>query len=218
MEVQEVILPEDISEITLGQFLKLQELEKQDFDYFTKLKRKVSIFTGIPYNKLNKARQIDFERINNLIDVALSTDVEFTPTFEMHGIKYGFIPNLDKITFEEYILLTKYGVSEETLPNTMAILFRPIVKEEGSNYEIMPYRGTVEFVETIKDMPLNVVNGALVFFCNLANELQTATQKYLSEELRKESKQPRISLISGGIQRLKNWLTMKYLKLNTSKS
>lgn len=208
----EITLPENISEVTLRQFLKLQDLDKQDFDDYNKLKRKISIFTGIPFNKMDRIKQIDFERINNQIDLALSKDVAFVNRFELNGIEYGFIPNLDKISLGEYVDLTNYGVSEDTLPQLMAVLFRPIINKEGYNYEIMPYKGTEEFVEVIKDMPLNCVNGALVFFWNLANELQEATQKYLSEELQKEMKPYRTSRISVGFLRLKNWLTTTFLK------
>lgn len=210
MNKYEITLPEDISEITLRQFLKLQELEKKDFDLYTKLKRKVSIFTSIPFNKMDRVKQVDFENINNKIDKALSKDAVFVDRFILNDIEYGFIPNLDKISFGEYIDLASYGVSEETLPNLMAVLFRPIINKEGSNYEIMPYKGTEEYVEVIKDMPLNCVNGALVFFWNLANELQKATQKYLSEELAKETQLYHTSLISAGFQRLKSWLTTTY--------
>lgn len=208
----EITLPENISEVTLRQFLRLQDLEKQDFDVYTKLKRKISIFTGIPFNKMDRIKQIDFERINSQIDLALSKEVPFVNRFELNGIEYGFIPNLDKISLGEYVDLTNYGVSEETLPQLMSVLFRPIINKEGSNYEIMPYKGSEEFVEVIKDMPLNCVNGALVFFWNLANELQEATQKYLSEELQKEMRPYRTSRISAGFQQLKSWLTTTFSK------
>lgn len=209
----EITLPENISEITLRQFLRLEELNKQDIDGFIYLKRKMNIFTGIPVNKMDKIKQSDFERLNTLIDSALSKDAEFVDRFELNGINYGFIPNLDKITLGEYVDLTKYGVSHETLPELMAVLFRPIINEVGNNYEIMPYKGTEEYKEVIKDMPLNCVNGALVFFYNLASELQTATQKYLSEELQREMQQNHSSKISDGIRQLKNLLTTTYSKL-----
>lgn len=208
----EITLPENISEITLRQFLKLEELNDKPIDDYSKLKHKISIFTGIPFNKLDKVRRADFDRINSIVDVALGKDAQFVDRFELNGIKYGFIPNLDNITLGEYADMAKYGVDRETLPNLMAILFRPITKEDGSSYEIMSYRGTIEYVETIKEMPLNCVNGALVFFYNLANELQTATQKYLSEELVKDIKQPSTFRILAGIRQLKSLLTMTYSK------
>ncbi|HTG54622.1 MAG TPA: hypothetical protein VL943_00040, partial [Niabella sp.] len=86
------------------------------------------------------------------------------------------------------------------------ILFRPIKESSGESYLIMPYDGSEQYAEMMKDMPLNCVNGALVFFYNLANELQKATEKFLTQELQREMQPPITSRISGGIQRLRDWL------------
>jgi len=207
-----ITLPENIGEITLGQFLKYEELLGRKLDATNFNKRKISIFTGVPFNKVQHIKNIDADRILNQIDTALSTDAQFQNRFKMHDMEFGFIPDFDKITLDEYADLTKYGVDKETLHNLMAVLFRPINNKDGDKYDIVGYNGTVEYAEMMKDMPLNCVNGALVFFWNLANELQAATQKYLSEELRREMKPRVTSRISDGIHRLRNWLTMTSLK------
>lgn len=208
----EILLPENISEITLDQFLRYEELTKREYDIYTFNKRKIEIFTGIPYRQLDKVKQTDYERIVAQIDKALATEHEFTPIFEMNGIKFGFIPNLDKITMGEYVDLNTHGIDSASLHKLMAVLFRPIVKEQGEKYEITGYIGTEEYADMMRQMPMHCVNGALVFFYHLANELQTATQRYLSEELRKDMKPSNTSRISGGIRRLKNWLKMTFSK------
>lgn len=202
----QITLPENISEITLGQFLKYEELITRDMDIYNFNKRKLELFTNIPFKQLDNIKQVDSERLLNQIDIALTTEAEFTPTFTMHDIKFGFIPNLDRITLAEYADMAKHGVDKDSLHNLMAVLFRPIKKEIGDKYDIMPYAGTSEYAELMKDMPLNCVNGALVFFYNLANELQTATQRYLSEELRREMQPLTTSRISDGIRQLRSWL------------
>jgi len=207
-----VTLPENISEITLSQFAKYTELCERDIDDLNFRKRKISIFTKIPFNKIGSIRSEDAERLLNLIDKALATEVEFKPTFMLGDIEFGFIPNLDKITLTEYAMLTTYGVDKDKLHNLMAVLFRPIVNKEGDKYEIMAYTDDEQYAEMMKEMPLNIVNGALVFFWNLANELQQATQKYLTEELVRDMKPKTISRISDGIQRLRSWLKTTRLK------
>jgi len=145
-----------------------------------------------------------------LIDKALSTDVEFKPTFTMGDIEFGFIPNLDKITLREHATLATYGVDKDKLHNLMSVLFRPITKKIGDKYEIMAftveYTDNEQYAEMMKEMPLNIVNGALVFFWNLANELQEATQRYLTEELQRDMKPKTYSKISVGIRHLRSWL------------
>jgi hypothetical protein len=205
-------LPENISEITLGQFLKYQELETRGLDAFNFNRRKLSLFTGIRFKDTPYIKSNDYDRILNQIDKALSTDVEFHDRFTIHNIEFGFIPDLDKITMAEYADLSSYGTNTEDLHRLMAVLFRPIVNREGNSYSIMGYNGTEEYSNMMLDMPLNCVNGALVFFYNLANELQKATQRYLTEELQREIQPPTISRISVGIQRLRNWLTTTSLR------
>ena len=201
-----ITLPENIAEITLGQFIKYEELIERKLDDYNFNKRKIEIFSKIPFHYLDKVKQVDFERILNQIDTALSQDAEFKPRFVMHDIEFGFIPDFDKMTLAEYADLTKHGVDKESLHNLMAVLFRPIVNTEGEKYSIMQYEGTAEFSEMMKDMPLNIVNGALVFFCNLAKELQEATLNYLTEELRRELQPKTTSKIGDGIRQLRCWL------------
>lgn len=202
----EIILPENISEITLGQFIKYDELLQRDLDTQNFNRRKISLFTGITFKDTARLRQADYDRLLLQIDTALNTDAQFTDRFTMHGIEFGFIPDFDKITIGEFADLSQHGLSAETLHRLMAVLFRPVVKKIGSSYEILPYDGTDEYAEMMKDMPLNCVNGALVFFYSLASELQLATQKYLTQELLRENPPPNFSRTSAGIRRLKSWL------------
>jgi len=207
-----ITLPENIGEITLNQFLKYEELLERDLDSLNFNKRKISIFTGIPFNQVQHIKAVDAERILNQVDKALGTEAVFQNTFTMGDLEFGFIPDFDKITLDEYADLTTYGVDKSTLHNLMSVLFRPIINKNGERYEIMSYDGTEQYAEMMKEMPLNIVNGALVFFWNLANELQEATQRYLSEELVRDMKPKTTSRISDGIQRLRNWLKMTSLK------
>lgn len=216
---REIVIPEDLSEITLAQSIKYEELVSRNLDPVNFNRRKISLFTGIPYRDTLKIKKSDFDRIINHIDAALNKEAEFKPRFFLHGVEYGFIPNLDDITIGEYADLTMYAADNiETMHNLMAILFRPIIKTEGDNYQIMPYQGTAEFAEVMKDMPLNCVNGALFFFIRLSSELQEATLKYLTQELLKETKLPTISRVSAGTQRLKGWLKTISQRLRKWKS
>lgn len=207
-----VTIPENIGEITLGQYMRFQELLQRELTDVLFNRRKISLFTGISYRDTEYLKQLDYDKLNNLIDAALSTDAEFTDRFTMHGVEFGFIPDFDKITIGEFADLTHYGEGEENLNRLMAILFRPIVNKSGKSYDIVPYNGTDEYSELMKDMPLNCANGALVFFYNLANELQEATQRYLSQELRREMKRPSTSRILDGTRQLKNWLRITFSK------
>lgn len=186
-----VTVPENIEDITLQQFQKYHALNQRegikDVEYN---KRCISIFTGLKYRELGNIKNTDYEMLVKDIVKALDTDVEFSNMFTLNGIEYGFIPNLDSITQGEWVDLVEYQSDINTMHKLMAVLFRPVTKKDKlGNYSIEPYNGTKERAELFKGMPLNIVNGALVFFLNLSKELKEAIQKSTRAELAKVAKQ-----------------------------
>ena len=205
-------LPESIADIKLHQFQKYSILlERTDLTPEQFNKRKVEIFTGVERNRLDLISQKDYKEIIDQIDIALNQTVEFKPTFFMEDVEFGFIPNLDKITAGEYRDLSLYGVDVEEMHNLMAVLFRPIKKKDVlGNYSIINYEGTERYATIMKYMPLSIVNGALVFFSSLANELVNYTQKYMTVEQVK-AEQPSTTLQNGvGMQQFSTYVRAKF--------
>lgn len=207
-----ITLPESIADITLHQFQLYNELlEREDLDAYNFNKRKIQIFTGLERKRIELVSANDYDEIINQIDLALNQTVEFKPTFFIKDVEFGFIPNFDKMTIGEFIDVSEYGTDVNKMHQLMAVLFRPIKKKDAlGNYEIIKYKGTKQYSDIMKHMPLSIVNGSLVFFSSLANELVSYTAKYMQEGQAKEKAQP-ITLLNGvGMQRLKNWLRAKF--------
>src|SRR5690606_10158820 len=117
------------------------------------------------------------------IDKAMDESTPFQNTFKMDGIEYGFVPNLDKITTREFVDLSTSGVEVEELHKTMAVLFRKVTEKDAfKNYKIEYYSGAEGKAEEMKAMPIDIVNGAPLFFCNLARELKISIQKSTQAE------------------------------------
>lgn len=207
-----ITIPESIADIKLHQFQKYTLLlERTDLtpDQFNK--RKVEIFTGLERNRLNLISQKDYKEIVEQIDIALNQTVEFKPTFFMEDVEFGFIPNLDKITAGEYRDLSLYGVDVQEMHKLMAVLFRPIKKKDiVGNYSIINYEGTERYAAIMRYMPLSVVNGALVFFSNLANELVIYTQRFTEAEQLKAEQQATTSKNGDGMQRFLTYARAKF--------
>jgi hypothetical protein len=198
-----ITLPEHIGEITLDQFQRYHELtQRENIDDYQFNKRKVSIFTGIKYRDLDKIANKDFKEILEQIDKALDKDHEFTSNFILDNINFGFIPNFDKIRTKEFADMDLYKPDDvQNLHKLMAILFRPIKSIDNfKNYSIKEYNGTAKYSLLMKQMPLSVVNGALVFFCNLSKELLKHIQKSTAKELQKENKHLTTTKSGGGTQ------------------
>jgi hypothetical protein len=173
------LLPEDNSDITLEQSQRYISIADRDnLSDLDKTKRIVKLFTGLKTKEVDAMSINDYEGIVSQITEALNTEAEFTHRFTLDGVEFGFIPNLDEMTTGEYIDLSASGVSADTLNKTMAILFRPVIKTDAfGNYEIEPYRADNKYNELMKQAPMNIVNGMLVFFCHLSNELKMCIQK-----------------------------------------
>lgn len=184
-ETIKISLPENVSEITLRQYVEFSKLQKRkdSLDDLAYTKRFISIFTGLRFKELRHVTLDSFNITTEQIVKALDTPVDFENKFTLNGVEYGFMPNLDEMTTGEYVDLSACGTDHELLHRVMAILFRPIVSTDSfGNYEIERYNGTKDTEEVMKDAPMNIVNGMLVFFCNLSKELRM-TFKASTEEV-----------------------------------
>ncbi|QDP62828.1 MAG: hypothetical protein Unbinned579contig1003_23 [Prokaryotic dsDNA virus sp.] len=102
------------------------------------------------------------------------TDDHLKRIITIEGEDYGFHPDLEELTIGEYADLEhflKQGV-ENTLPEIMAIFYRPITERKGDLYTIEAYDGNITMrAEKMKQMSAEQVQSALVFFWTLGKEL-----------------------------------------------
>ena len=179
-----IMLPENISDITLEQYQRFEELKKvgESLGNQRYAEKLIAIFTDLKKQQIKKLVFSDYELIVSQIVQALNQDVEFKQRFMHEGVEYGMIPNLDEISMGEYVDLKEHGSDHENMHKVMAVLFRPVVKSDSfGNYKIEQYEGTKGRDLVMKKLPMNIVQGALVFFYNLASELETVILKYMEE-------------------------------------
>lgn len=182
-----VTLPENTSEITLNQFLKLRKFLNENENEDLIEREIISIFTEIPRTDFDNIVKKDKDKIISFVNEALNKEVPFKQIFKLNGIEYGFIPNLDNITGGEFLDISNYEKSEDDLNYLMAVLFREVTNKDGfSNYKIKKYKGTEDRAELFLNMPMNVVKGALGFFLNLSEDLRYNILKSIKVEAQKE--------------------------------
>lgn len=183
-------IPESIADITLEQYIEVQKLMDRGLDEVSFMERVVMLFSGVSKRDIKKIDVKDYTMLGESLALALNTKSEFQDRFTLDGIEYGFIPNFDKITQGEYIDLTSTDLENDSLPTVMSVLFRPVSKSDAfGNYSIEPYDASRERIEIMKRAPMNVVNGALVFFWSLANELKNYTLKSTEAQEEERSQQ-----------------------------
>ena len=101
-------------------------------------------------------------------------------------VEFGFIPNLDKMSYGEWEDLESYIHNPKDLHKAMAVLYRPIAFKRGDRYKIHEYRGSDTYSDVMKDMPTDVALGAKVFFYRLAKKLGDYTMVSILKELKKD--------------------------------
>lgn len=190
--------PQDISDITLEQFVSYEGVRdeyKDILDSDIKLKefkeKTINIFTGLDMSLMSSVSHKDKDELFRDCINALNVECEFVSRFKLadvDGVEFGFIPNLDNLLSNgEYINLLDYSVGLDNLHRFMAVMYRPIVKEDSfNNYAIATYKGTTEYADTMKRTPMNIVNGCLGFFLTLRQDLKIHSLKCMEEELVKE--------------------------------
>lgn len=172
-------VPEDLSEITLGQYMKFLKL---DFDENTRnsfaLQKMVEIFCNANLKDIADIRFSDITSITNHLQDIFNQECKLIPQIALNGVKYGFIPNLDDLSLGEYIDLDNYFHDWETMDKAMTVLYRPIKYSKNGKYILEDYKGTDNHTE-MRDLPLNVVMGAKVFFYHLGIELLNHIPNFL---------------------------------------
>ena len=179
----EITIPTKLNEIKLSQYQAFLKIAKDNEDSEFLHQKMVQIFCGIDLKDIALIKYKDVNEITASLNNMFASSNQLIPKFKLGGTEFGFIPNLEDMTFGEYTDLDTYITDWDMMHRAMAVLYRPI-KNKGLNgtYDIEDYNGTVTYGDVMKYAPLDVVLGATVFFYNLGNALLNATINYLEKD------------------------------------
>ena len=183
-------VPQELSAIPLKQYQKYLKVMEGNEDAedteFINLKV-LEIFCGVTMKEAYKLPLAEFSFIINHIVEIFKEDTPLQKDFTLtdpqgNSVTFGFIPKLDDISLGEFIDLDNYIGDWDNMHKAMAVLYRPITFRKGDLYLIEDYEGSDKYAEIMKDSPVNVALGAIVFFYRLGNVLSG----YLADSLTKE--------------------------------
>lgn len=186
MEIR-LTIPESQKDITLKQYkdyYKIVEINKDNANAERFIHCKMlEIFCGITYEQAKLIPVIKFNEIIGRLNAVLSENpkIEDNMRFKMGDSEFGFIPNLEDMTFGEYIDLDTYIGDMDNIEKAMAVLFRPIIARVKDKYIIDKYKDDL-FHEVMLDMPMASVTASIVFFYHLGIDLSTAMMNSLQGE------------------------------------
>ena len=119
----EINVPTTLAEITVGQYQRFARLEG-DEEFLTH--KMLEIFCGLPLADLPNVRVKDVSHVTRHINSMLGEKPKLTSIFKMGGVEYGFVPELDNMTYGEFTDLDLYLQDVQNLHKSMAVLYRPI--------------------------------------------------------------------------------------------
>ena len=174
-------IPESLSEVTLDQYQQwLKVAEDKEMNNFLQQKM-IEIFCGVTLKQVMLIKAKDIESIVvQISELFNQKDNKFIERFKYQDQDFGFIPKLDDMTFGEYVDLDTYLADWQLMHKAMAVLYRPITFKKKNQYLIEDYETADKY--NMKQMTLDVVFGAMVFFWNLRNELQNHILSYLANQ------------------------------------
>jgi hypothetical protein len=176
------------SEVTIGQYQELTSIQT-DNEVSLFIER-LSILTDRDPAEIRALGLREFQNFQKQL-AFLSQEVgsEVVLKFELDGVKYGMIPDLNFITAGEWIDAENW--KSEPIDNLhlyAALIFRPIVKEVGDDYYIEEHKshGFVKRSELFREkLSIEIVNGAVLFFSSFVIGLMPILADYLQTDMKK---------------------------------
>jgi len=184
----EINVPSSLSEIPLKHYQEFLKVQADSNDEEFVAQKMVEIFCGITLKDVVKMKLTSLNELILHFTKLFSEKPAFKNRFTIKAneteIEFGFIPELEAITFGEYVDLENHLTNWEDYHKAMAVMYRPISKSRKDKYDIVPYEPNVDFQELMKFAPLDVVISSSVFFWSLGSELLQATLNYLEKEMK----------------------------------
>ena len=187
-------IPESKKDITLKRYLKVirlyKEAEKQERE--VNEKEVISACLNLPIKVIDKIPFHEYEEIVQGITESLGSESVLHLTFDLDGVKYGFINDFENMSAGEYAHLDQFlKDADKNAYNIINVLYRPVIREKiykrwftkksDKKYLIKPYDKDKD-VSIFESVPYEVYESALVFFYNLSKQLISATLNYMKEE------------------------------------
>jgi hypothetical protein len=176
-------IPTKLSDITLGQYKRFLNIQKQtDESHFLNAKA-IEIFCDIELKNVMRLKMADFDKITTKINSLFEQKPKLVQRFKIDSVEYGFHPQLDELTLGEYIDVDTYIADWENMEKTMNVLYRPIENKLKDRYSIKEYN--VDTSENLLAMPMDAVLSSIFFLWNLGIDLSKTILNYseMGEEM-----------------------------------
>ena len=174
-----LIVPNKMSEIKLADYQKFVRLEGDD-EFLSR--KAVEIFCDLKMDVILQMKSSSLTSVTSILMNAFAEKPALTQKFTIGKQTFGFLPSLEEITVGELNDVDQYISDWSQMHKAMAVIYRPVVATFGNRYEIEKYEGSDKYAEQMKEMPLDVTIGAMLFFWTLGKDLSVASLTSLAKE------------------------------------
>ena len=122
----EINVPTSLNEIPLKSYQEFLKVQQSSNDEEFIAQKMVQIFCGIELKDIVKMKLTSLNELIAHFTKLFSEKPKFQPTFKIGAQEFGFITNLEEITFGEYVDLENNLQKWETYHIAMSVLYRPI--------------------------------------------------------------------------------------------
>jgi hypothetical protein len=205
-----LIVPSSLNDITLIQYQEYnQEIEARkelpDAEEYLLIK-KIEIFCKLTREQVLLIEYSSIKEISDILDNILKEQPNLTEKFTVNGVKFGWLPKLDDMSYGELLDLNSNISDWDSMQVAMGVLYRPIKQElKNGLYNIEKYEGD-KYHKDLRQMPLSAVIGAMVFFWNLGLDCLKYITKSLEVNLTDFQNQLTLTETGIGIQQSMNSL------------
>ena len=169
-------IPTKLSDITLGQYKRFLNIQKQTEESHFLNAKAIEIFCDIELKNVMRLKMADFDKITNKINLLFEQKPKLVQRFKIDSVEYGFHPQLDELTLGEYIDVDTYIADWENMEKTMNVLYRPIENKLKDRYSIKEYN--VDTSDNLLAMPMDAVLSSIFFLWNLGIDLSKTILNY----------------------------------------
>jgi hypothetical protein len=184
----EINVPTTLNEIPLKSYQEFLKVQQGSNDEEFVAQKMIQIFCGIELKDIVKMKLTSLNELIVHFKNLFEQKPKFQPTFKIGSQEFGFITNLEEISFGEYVDLENNLQKWEDYHKAMAVMYRPIKMKFKDKYEIVDYTPMEEMHELMKFTPVDIAISSSVFFWNLGSELLTATLTYLERQIKTNKK------------------------------
>jgi hypothetical protein len=205
----EIDIPSSLSEISLDRYQKyMLTLNNSDDKEFV-FQKMIEIFCGLELKEVVKMKASTVIELVQHFDKLFNEKTKFKHRFKLNGVEFGFIPDLEEISWGEYIDIESNIGAFQNMHKALAVMYRPIVKDVKGKYEIEPYKGDLSYSEVLKYAPLDVILPASVFFWTLGIELISSTLSSLEKMKNKTHIQKMFNSQNNGVGIAQSIMSLK---------